>query len=611
MKSSETPGKIEWSRLRPMIAPWRWLIIGAIASAMAGAALTLLPPLILRRLIDGNLSAGRVEGIFMLALGYLGATIAIHLTQFLTSYSASVAAQGALRRLRVRLFEHLQKLPVAHYDRTPIGDTISRCTTDMETIDGLFSSGVIGLLAQSLRLVFTLAAMIALSLPLSLGLIFILPFLVIITRRFQRLMRKAQRMLRKEVGVLNARLQESLTRTEVIRAFGWEPRIVQRFRRVLARALSARNRSVAYGAVYSPFLNILQAVLVAVFLTLSASPILKAAQISIGTLTAFILLFDQFFSPLISIGNEWQVVQSALAGLERVFQVLVLPTDREAGDEEGCGEGNLGSAVGEDARAIAGRVMIEVNHITFGYLDGRPVLDDVSFRVEAGRHYAIVGRTGAGKSTLFSLLGGLYRPWHGTIRLEGRDPNRVPPEERRSLLGAVPQVMWLFSGSVAENLTLGDETISRSSVEKAGRISGADSFVASLPEGYDTIISDAGRGRGVQLSAGQRQLLALARALVEEPAVLLLDEATAAVDGATEAAFKRALIAQIKQRRSAVITIAHRLSTAVEADRIIVMEGGRIVEDGRPTELLRRGGHFAGLWELETAGWEWDGRKPG
>ena len=255
--------------------------------------------------------------------------------------------------------------------------------------------------------------------------------------------------------------------------------------------------------------------------------------------------------------------------------------------------------------------MVEVNRVTFGYLDERPVLTDVSLRVKAGQHLAVVGRTGAGKSSLFHLLGGLYRPWKGTIRLEGHDPNRISPDQRRRILGAVPQVGWMFGGSVTDNLTLGDKTIPRAAVEKAARISGAESFVTALPAGYDTIISDAGQGKGTQVSDGQRQLLALARALVGDPAVLLLDEATAAVDGVTEAAFKRALRTQIDERQGAVITIAHRLSTAMEADYIVVMEGGRIVEAGRPDELLRNGGHFASLWELENAGWEWREQTPG
>jgi|APSaa5957512622_1039677.scaffolds.fasta_scaffold11028_2 ATP-binding cassette, subfamily B, multidrug efflux pump len=592
---------IRFGKIWPIITPWRLLLTGALVSVLVGAGLSLFPPLIMRRLIDEHLVVGRVEDIFTLALIYLGATIAIHLTSFLTAYSTSVAAQGALRRLRVRLFGHLQKLPVSYYDRTPIGDTISRCTADMETIDTLFSSGVISLLAESVRLLFTLGAMIALSLPLSLVLILTLPLLVIFSRRFQILMRGAQRALRKDTGVLNAHLQEILTRPEVIKVFGWEFRIVQRFRRVLADTLRAQNRSIAYGAMYDPLFKIFQAALVALFLIATASPVLEIFHVSIGTLIAFILLFDQFFGPLISIGNEWQVVQGALAGLERIFEVLALPAD----------EGQTIRASYRGGVTRPERVLVEVEGVTFGYAEDRPVLREISLRVDAGFHVAIVGRTGAGKSSLFHLLGGLYRPWKGCIRLEGKDPNEIHSSDRRRILGTVPQSGWMFSGSVAENLTLWDDTISRDAVEKAGHISGADTFIEKFSSGYDTTISDAGRGQGLQLSAGEKQLLALTRALVGDPSVLLLDEATAAVDSATEAAFKRALRIQLEERQGVVITIAHRISTAMEANCIVVLEDGRIVEEGAPDDLIQNGGPFAALWVLENAGWDWREKQKG
>ena len=249
--------------------------------------------------------------------------------------------------------------------------------------------------------------------------------------------------------------------------------------------------------------------------------------------------------------------------------------------------------------------------VTFGYAEDRPVLRAISLRADAGSHLAIVGRNGAGKSSLFHLLGGLYRPWDGFIRLKGKDPHEIQASDRRRILGTVPQTGWMFSGSVAENLTLWDDTISRDAVEKAGRISGADTFIMRLASGYDTVISDAGRGQGLQLSAGEKQLLALTRALVGDPSVLLLDEATAAVDGATEAAFKRALRIQLEERQGVVITIAHRISTAMEANRIVVMEDGRIVEEGTPEDLIRNGGSFAALWVLENAGWDWREKQKG
>ena len=590
--------KITWSGIWPIISPWRWVLAGSLLSVVAGAALTLLPPLILRHLIDNNLTLGQVEGIFLLALAYLGATVSVHLTTFVTSYTASFAAQGALNRLRIRLFEHLQKLPISYYDHTPTGDIISRCTADMDTIDNLFSSGVISLLAELLTIVATFAGMIALSLPLTLVLVLVLPLLAVVTRRFQLRMRGAQRKVRTEEGLLNSQLQEFLTRVEVIRAFGWELRVVNRFKRVLLRALSSQNRSIGYGAVYDPLLKIFQAVVVAGLLILGTSPVFGRANVSIGTLAAFVLLFDQFFGPLIRVGNEWQVVQGALAGLERIFEVLMLSANDEM--KAGQREMPLSTPACDDS-------IVSIDHVTFGYLEGYPILNNVSLTAERGEHLAIVGRTGAGKSTLFYLLAGLYQPWTGSIRVTGRDPFSMTPENRRRVLGTVPQEMWLFGASIADNLTFGDSGISVAAVERACLISGADEFIRELPDGLDTVLGEGDDKAGADLSMGQRQLVALARALVGDPEVLLLDEATAAVDSATESAFKRALHAHLKKRSGSVITIAHRLSTAAEADRILVMEGGCVVEEGAPSELIRSGGHFAGLWELENAGWTWRG----
>lgn len=591
--------RITFATIWPIIAPWRLPLIIALLSILAGGGLAILPPLILRRLIDNNLAQSRMDGIFELALGYLGVTLMVHFTSFLTAYSTSIAAHGALRRLRVRLFDHLQKLPVSYYDQTPIGDTISRCTSDMETIDSLFSSGVISLLAESVRIVFTLGAMIALSFPLSLAVIFTLPLLIVFTRRFQFLMRSAQRELRFAIGILNSRLQENLTRIEVIKAFNWSFQVVQRFRKVLSETLKTQNRSIAYGAVYDPFLKIFQAVLVAVFLIAGTSPDFGILSVSIGTLTAFILFFDQFFGPLIRIGNEWQIVQGALAGLERIFQILVLPTEEtEFGNirsiyETPCKDG----------------ILVEMERITFGYVDKQPILSNVSLQAVEGSHIAVVGRTGAGKSTLFHLLGGLYRPWEGYVCLEGKDPCRLSAIERRRILGVVPQAGWMFTGSVSDNLTLWDNHISREAVEKACRISGADRFITRLPDGYETLISDTSGGKGIRLSAGERQILTLSRALIGDPAILLFDEATAAVDGVTEAAFKQALRIQLEERHGVVITIAHRISTAMAANRIIVIDEGKIVEEGTPDFLLKNDGQFAALWALATAGWDWCEKK--
>ena len=273
--------------------------------------------------------------------------------------------------------------------------------------------------------------------------------------------------------------------------------------------------------------------------------------------------------------------------LERIFQVLAVPVEKfsPASQQQPSGDNNL---------------TIELRDVTFGYLTDHPVLHGVTLTVQPGEHVALVGRTGAGKSSALQLLGGLYLPWSGTVKILGNAPNTLAEEERRQLVGVVPQVVQLFSGTIYHNLTLGDKTVTLEAVQRAASITGADTFIESLPQGYETVL-----GRGTLLSAGQRQLIALTRALVWDPAVLLLDEATAAVDSASEEAFRAALRAWVVEGHRSVLTVAHRLASAGEADRVLVMDAGRIVEFGPPQELLRRGGRFAALWELEAAGWDW------
>jgi ATP-binding cassette subfamily B protein len=296
---------------------------------------------------------------------------------------------------------------------------------------------------------------------------------------------------------------------------------------------------------------------------------------------------QRFFVPMMTLGNEWQTVQAALAGLERIFQVLALPSEAFAAASRGR----------PPSRSLAG---IDMRAVCFGYLPDHPVLRLVSLAAHPGEHVVLVGRTGAGKSSVLHLLGGLYRPWSGTVRVAGADPTVLTDDLRRHAMGVVLQVVHLFRGTVYDNLTLGDEALPREAVQRAAAIAGADAFIRALPQGYDTPL-----GSGIQLSAGQRQLLALARALVWDPAVLLLDEATSAVDSASEAAFQAALRAVVTGSHRAVLTVAHRLATAQEADQVLVMEAGRIVEAGPPEALISRGGRFAALLELEAAGWDW------
>jgi len=581
--------RVAWDHLASILRPWRGTLALIALSVLLAKALDLVPPLLIQRIVDNHLTPRQGAGLLPLGVLYLGATVAAQLMNFVAVYLTAVAAQGALHTLRVRLVGHLQRLPLSYYDGTPLGDVISRCTADVETVDTLFSTGVITLIANLVRLLTAAVAMVVLSRPLTLVAVLVVPPLAIITRFFQVRVRAAERRNRRAVGLLNTHLQETLGGVEVIRAFGRESTFIARFRLALREALVAFNRATVYSAVYSPIMALLSASTIALLLWVGTGGGAASWGITIGTLTAFVLLFQRFFEPITTLGDDWQTVQSALSGIERIFEVLALRAETRPTPQP----------------AERWHDAIVVRELTFGYLPDRPVLRGLSLRVRAGEHVALVGRTGAGKSSMVHLISGLYEPWLGIVRVVGRDPRVLTDDERRRVVGVVPQLVQLFSGTVRDNLTLGDVSVPDESVARAAAIAGAATFIQALPQGYDTVLSGSGRSGGVQLSAGQRQLLALARALVWNPAVLLLDEATAAIDSASDAALWAALRADVAGQGRAVLTVAHRLTTARAADRVIVVGSGRIVEEGPPEELVRRGGRFAALVELEAAGWDW------
>ena len=577
-------------RLGELIRPQRRTLVLIATLVLTGALFELVPPVVIRWIVDDHLAVGRSEGLLVLALLYLGATALGQALAFVYGYLAAAVAQSVLSSLRVQLFGHLQRLPASYFDRTPLGDAISRCTADIDTLDTVFTSGVAALVANLVRLLTIAAAMVILSPALSLAAALVLPPLVIVTRYFQVRIRDAERANRRAVSEMNTHLQEALRGVEVIQAFAREASFVARFRQVLRRLLQASNRATFYSSFYPPVTALMTYGAIAFLLWAGTREAFGAFDISIGTLTAFALLLQRFFTPVTALGDEWQTVQGALSGAERVFEVL-------------------GLRAGEPSQAAspAAHKGLVCDQVVFGYEPGTPVLHGVSLRVAPGEHVALVGRTGAGKTSIVHLLAGMYAPWRGAVRVDGRDPCLIAEEEKRGTLGVVPQVAQLFSGTVLENLTLKDERVPESAVIDAARISGADAFIRALPEGYHTVLRGAGRGRGVQLSAGQEQLLTLTRALVSRPSALLFDEATAYVDGASEAVLRDALRATVLTRGTAVLTIAHRLATARAADRVIVIDQGRILEDGAPLDLVARKGRFAALLELEAAGWDWRG----
>ncbi len=583
-----------WGEIRRLFRPWRGQIVLIAMSVLLFEALSVIPPLLMRRIIDDHLSPGLASGVLALALLYLGVVMLAQGVHLAVAYLTAWVAQHALRDLRVRLFAHLERLPLSYHDHTPLGDVISRCTADVETVDTLFTTGVSSLLLRLVQLGTASVAMALLSPQLTLLALLLVPPLALITRFFQVHIRDAERVRRKAIGALNVYLQETLSGVEVVRAYGRKEAFVARFRRALRDTVAAYWQAESYNMYYTPLLTVLVALCVALLLWSGAGGLGHAWGLSMGTIIAFIMLFQRFFEPIRNLGEDWQTVQSALSGIERIVQVLQVPL-------EALPSTTLRASSGDGA-------VVELRDVTFGYLPDHPVLHGVSLAVQPGEHIALVGRTGAGKSSLVHLLAGLYAPWSGEVRVSAQDPRTLADEDRRRVVGVVPQAVQLFSGTVWENLTMDDLSASREAVERAVQMTGVDRLVSALPQGYDTPLSGVGRGEGVNLSEGQQQLLSLARALVWDPAVLLLDEATAAVDNASEAEFRAALRAAIRGddgRQRAAITVAHRLSTARETDRVIVLEEGHVVEQGPPDELIRRGGRFAALVELEEAGWNW------
>jgi ATP-binding cassette subfamily B protein len=580
------------ANLTSLLAPWRARVVAVVLFVLAAGSLELAPPFIVRTIVDDHLVVGRSTGLVLLATLYLAASAAVQAMTFLYSYAAATVAQGVLSALRVRLYAHVQQLPARVVDRMPSGDVVSRCTADVEALETVFSSGIAVLVANLVRLLTLTAGMAVLSLPLTFVAALVAPPLVIALRFLQIRVRQSERATRIAIGALTAHLQENLRGIEVVRAFGREADAIGRFRRVLAGALAASNRATRYSALYTPVTAILSALAVAALLWAGTRETFAGLGISLGTLAAFLILLQRVFQPITALGEEWQTVQGALAGAERIFATLAITPDAQS---QAAGQ----RAIGNDGPPIL------LDCVVFGYHPEQPVLHRATLSVEAGEHVALVGRTGAGKSTALQLLAGLYAPWTGSARIAGRDPASLEEAERKQLLGVVPQVVQLFSGTILDNLTLGDPSISDQAVFDAAGVAGIDAFVRTLPQGYRTWLGHGADGHAAQLSAGQQQLLALARALVHRPRVLLLDEATAAIDNVSDAAFRAALRRSVLPAGCAVLTVAHRLSTAIEADRVLVIERGAIVEEGAPGELSRRPGRFAALLELEAAGWDW------
>jgi ATP-binding cassette, subfamily B, multidrug efflux pump len=569
-------------RLASYLKPYGLPVAIGVMLLLILSGLEVVGPLILKEAIDGQVAQGKTDRLAFLAALYLGTLAGMFSLRYVQSVMMNYVGQRVMTDLRMQLFTHLQRMSIAFFDRNPVGRLVTRLTNDVSTLEQLISQGVVQILANLLTVVAIVLAMLLLDWRLALVMYIFLPPLIWAVKFFATTQRDGYREQRAWLSRINADLNENISGMAVIQLFNRQAENHRRFDRRNRGLLGANLLVLRWYAIFEPTVVLFGAVTTAVILWYGGRRVLDDS-LTIGTLVAFTQYMQRFYWPIRDLSDRYTTLQAAAASAERIFQVL----DEEA---EVLDQGNP-----EPLGPIRG--LIEFDHVWFAYDDENWVLRDVSFRIEPGERVAIVGATGAGKSTLMNLLNRLYDIQKGEIRVDGRDITTVAQRELRRHVGIVLQDAFLFSDSVAENIRMRDPSISMEQVRAAARLVGADRFIGRLDNGLDEHLAE----RGANLSTGEKQLLSLARVAAFNPEiVLVMDEATASIDPETEAALQ-ASIRRVTEARTSII-IAHRLNTIAFADRILVMQDGHVAESGAHAELLALGGVYARLFELQYKG---------
>ena len=565
-------------RLLGELRPYSRSLLMAFALVVVGALSQAGGPWLIGRAIDRNILGNDPTGLYgtmALLFGVYGAgTLA---TRGQIRQVGSVG-QRVLASMRERIFERLQRLPLRYFDRHPVGDLMSRVTNDVDTLNQLLSQGITQLLGSLFSLIGIVVAMLILDWRLALVCFAIIPVMLLTNVFFARRARRAFRTTRETVGDVTAGLQEEIIGVREAQAFNRTAANIERFRVRNAANRAANVQAVAITSAFAPAIDVLSTLATAVVIGYGGYLVLTGT-LTVGLLTAFLIYVQQFFRPIQLASQVYTQGQAALAGAERIYNIL----DEESEPPDPPGARELGE--------IEGR--IEFEDVTFAYDPGRPVLHDVSFDVEPGQTVALVGPTGAGKTTIANLIPRFYDATSGSVRVDGFDLREVERRSLRRRIASVLQEPFLFSGTVAENIRYGRLNATQEEIEAAARAVSAHDFIAALPQGYDTRL---GTGGGT-LSGGQRQLVSFARAVLADPRILILDEATSNIDTRTEALIQEALGTLLRGRTSVVI--AHRLSTIRNADMILVVESGRVVERGTHASLLSSGGLYADLYRRQ------------
>ena len=572
-------------RLLKYLRPYRWYVVAGIFLSIAVSAMEAVRPYFVKVAVDQNIAHGDGHGLLMTTLAFLAVMIVRGIIQYVNTYLTQWIGQRTIFDLRMEIFEHLQRLGLKFYDRNPIGRLITRVTNDVEVLNDMFSSGIVMVFSDVFTIAGILLSMFLMDWKLTLLTLSVLPFLFYGTFLFRKKARETYRDVRIQIARINTFMQEHITGMMVDQIFNREKKSYDKFADINDAHRQANIRSIFYYAVFYPAVDIIGAATVGLIVWYAGHNAL-AGLVTVGTVMSFVQFNETFWRPIRDLSEKYNILQTAMASSERLFQLL---------------DDKTVLAIHPSPTPLTNvRGEIEFRNVWFAYQtpsDGMQspewILKNISFRIAQGETVAIVGHTGAGKTTIINLLSRFYDIQKGEILIDGVNIQHVHPHELRKHIAVVLQDVFLFSGDIRGNIDLGNESISADRVKAAARMVGANRFIEALPGTYTAEVKE----RGATLSVGQKQLLSFARALASDPRILVLDEATSSVDTETEQLIQKAIKNMLKGRTS--IVIAHRLSTIQSADKIIVLHKGEIREMGNHQELLSLNGIYRKLYELQ------------